>query len=92
MLATQPHADTGFNAPVHFAKGRRSVEVIPLDDLVGPACVIDIATAALANADYQVTVADIEAWENQHGALPAGAMVLLRTGYGAFLAGRRCAI
>ena len=78
------HGGTHIDAPVHFAKGRRSVEAIPLDDLVGPACVIDVATAAMADADYQVTVADFEAWENQHGALPAGAIVLLRTGYGAF--------
>ena len=78
------HGGTHIDAPVHFAKGRRSVEAIPLDDLVGPACVINVATAAIADADYQVTVADIEAWESQHGALPAGAIVLLRTGYGAF--------
>ena len=78
------HGGTHIDAPVHFAKGGRSVEAIPLDDLVGPACVIDVATAAVADADYQVTVADIKAWENQHGALPAGAIVLLRTGYGAF--------
>ena len=78
------HGGTHIDAPVHFAKGRRSVEAIPLDDLVGPACVINVATAAIADADYQVTVADIEAWENQHGALPAGAIVLLRTGYGTF--------
>ena len=83
------HGGTHIDAPVHFAKGRRSVEAIPLDDLVGPACVINVATAAIADADYQVTVADIEAWESQHGALPAGAIVFIAHGLRCLLAGRR---
>ena len=78
------HGGTHVDAPVHFAKGRNSVEVIPLERLIGPACVIDVSAAALHDADYQVTAADIQAWEEQHGQLPAQAIVLLRTGYGAF--------
>lgn len=80
---TAEHGGTHIDAPVHFAKGRRSVEAIPLDDLIGPACVIDVSARALANADYQVTLDDLEAWEKQHGMLPTGTIVLLRTGYGA---------
>ena len=34
-----------------------------------------------ANRDYQVTVADFTAWESQHGPIPNGAIVLLRTGF-----------
>ena len=78
------HGGTHIDAPVHFAKGRPSVEAIPLERLIGPACVIDVSAAALQDADYQVTAADIQAWEARHGAIPAGAIVLLRTGYGAF--------
>ena len=44
----------------------------------------DVFAAALQDADYQVTTADIQVWEARHGELPAGAIVLLRTGYGAF--------
>lgn len=77
------HGGTHIDAPVHFAKGKRSVEAIPLTDLIGPASVIDVAPAAREDANYQVTVADIKAWERRHGALQDGAIVLLRTGYGA---------
>jgi len=29
-----------------------------------------------------VTVADLEAWEEQHGEIPEGAVVIMRSGYG----------
>ena len=35
-----------------------------------------------AHPDYQVSLADLEAWEARHGAIPDGAIVLLRTGWG----------
>ena len=37
--------------------------------------------AATRDADYQVGVADFERWEQQHGRIPADAIVLLRTGF-----------
>ena len=78
------HGGTHVDAPSHFAEGQPSVDAIPLDRLIGPACVVDVSAAALANPDYQVTTADLAAWEGAHGPLPAGAIVLLRTGYGRF--------
>ena len=78
------HGGTHIDAPVHFAKGRLGVHAIPLERLIGPACVIDVSAAAQQDADYQVTIGDIQAWEEQHGELPAGAIVLLYTGYAAF--------
>ena len=78
------HGGTHIDAPVHFAKGRLGVAAIPLERLIGPACVIDVSAEVLQDADYQVTIGDIQAWEERHGALPAGAIVLLRTGYAAF--------
>ncbi len=78
------HGGTHLDAPVHFAEGRRTVDQIPLQDLIGPGIVIDVSQAALADADYQVTVADLEAWEGDHGAIPDGSIVLLRTGYASF--------
>ncbi len=78
------HGGTHIDAPVHFAEGRPSVDEVPLDRLIGPAVVVDVSGRALDDPDYQVQVADFEAWEAEHGPLPDGVIVLLRTGYGSF--------
>jgi kynurenine formamidase len=49
---------------------------------VAPAVVIDVSPQAAANPDYTLTPEDVRAWEAEHGAVPAGAIVLLRTGWG----------
>ena len=84
QVATAEHGGTHLDAPVHFSEGKQSTEQIPLENLIGPAFVVDVSQKALADADYLVTVADLEAWESQHGALPAGAILMIRTGYGQF--------
>ena len=83
-FCTAEHGGTHIDAPVHFAKGRHSVDEVPLQRLMGPGAVIDVTARALANADYLASVADLEGWEESHGALPAGAIVLIRTGYGRY--------
>ena len=42
-------------------------------------CVIDCARDVAANPDFLLEPAGIEAWENQHGRIPAGSWVLMRT-------------
>jgi kynurenine formamidase len=74
------HGGTHLDAPVHFAKGRWSVEQIPLDNLVGPAVVVDVSAACATNPDYQVSVNDLTAWEQAHGPLQ-DVIVLIRTDY-----------
>jgi kynurenine formamidase len=75
------HGGTHIDAPRHFAEGRRTVDEIPIADLIGPAVVIDVTAAAAANPDYRVSVADVEAFERDHGRIPDGAIVVLRTGF-----------
>lgn len=77
------HGGTHLDAPVHFAEGKQAADQIPLDRLIGPAVVVDVSDAAASNPDYQVTVADLEAWEAEHGSIPDGAVLLLRSGWGA---------
>jgi kynurenine formamidase len=80
-FCTPEHGGTHLDAPVHFGKGRHTSEEIPLAQLVAPAVVVDVAAKAAADPDYRLTAADLAAWERAHGAVPRGAVVLLRTGW-----------
>ena len=78
------HGGTHIDAPVHFAKGRRSVDQIPIDQLLGDAVVIDVSKNALKNRDYLVVVDDLKKWEAQYGKIQERSIVLLKTGHGRF--------
>jgi len=76
------HGGTHLDAPVHFAKGKWTADEIPLEKLNGTAVVIDVADSAGKNSDYQVSVADIENWENKNGKLEEDVILLFRAGFG----------
>lgn len=78
------HGGTHLDAPYHFADGKWKADEIPLENLTGPAVVIDVSAKVGDNADYQITTEDITAWEEANGQLEAGVMILFRTGYGAY--------
>jgi kynurenine formamidase len=78
---TSEHGGTHLDAPVHFAEGRLTVDKIPLDRLMGRAVVVDVSEASERDADYQVTTDDLLRFEQTHGAIPADAIVLIRTGF-----------
>lgn len=78
-FCTAEHGGTHLDAPIHFAEGRRSVDEVPLEQLMGPAVVIDVSDAAAEDRDYRLEVADIERHEAEHGRIAPGAIVLLRT-------------
>jgi kynurenine formamidase len=48
--------------------------------LIGPAAVVDVSERA--TPDYLLTVDDLTAWEDRHGLLPDGGILLVRTGWG----------
>lgn len=83
------HGGTHVDAPVHFARGRHSVDEIPLKQLIGAAVVIDVTRQAEKSRDYQVTAADLQNWEKRNGRLPTGAILLLRTGFGKYYPDRK---
>jgi kynurenine formamidase len=83
-FAAAEHGGTHLDAPVHFARDGDKAHEIPLRRLVGRAVVVDVAEAALANRDYQVTREDFRAHERRYGRIRRGTIVLLRTGYGRF--------
>jgi kynurenine formamidase len=76
------HGGTHLDAPSHFSKDGWAADQIPLSKLVAPGVVLDVSKQAEADADYRLTAADVREWEKKHGAIPSGAIVLLRTGWG----------
>jgi len=76
------HGGTHLDAPSHFAKDGWTADQIPLAKLVAPGVVLDVSKQASSDPDYRLTAADVRAFEKIHGAIPAGAIVLLRTGWG----------
>ena len=82
-FCTAEHGGTHLDAPIHFSAGKQTADQIPVDRLVGPAIVLDASQAAAADPDYLIKVRDLEAWEADHGAIPDGSILLLRTGWGA---------
>jgi kynurenine formamidase len=85
VLEVGEHTGTHFDAPVHWITGRDGEDVasVPARRLAGPAVVIDKAAEAAEDPDYLLTVADVQAFEAEHGPLPAGGWLLLRTGWDA---------
>lgn len=75
------HSGTHWGTPNTFIEGARSAEMIPVEELVVPAVVIDIRDKAAADADYRLTVDDITAWEAEHGAIAEGSVIILHTGW-----------
>jgi kynurenine formamidase len=75
------HGGTHIDAPVHFAKDHWTTDQIPVERLIGPAVVVDVREQCGQNRDYEVRIEDLEAFEQRHGAIAAGTIVLLNTGF-----------
>jgi kynurenine formamidase len=81
-FAAAEHGGTHLDAPVHFAQGKHTTDQVPLSQLMGAAFVIDVSRQVDSNPDYRLLPSDIRNWESAHGAIPEGAIVLIRTGWG----------
>jgi kynurenine formamidase len=75
------HYGTHMDAPSHFPPGKESLDQIPVTHFFGPAVVIDVQDDAAKDADYRLPVTRIEKWEGEHGEIPKGAIVMMRTGW-----------
>ena len=77
------HTGTHFDAPVHWITGKDvpngSVDTLPAEKFIRPACVMDFSKEAAADADFILTADHIKAWEKKHGDIPADHWVLFRT-------------
>ena len=84
-IALPEHAGTHLDAPAHFAAGGASVDAIPAADLVRPAVLLDAGEACAEDPDHAIGPDALASHEDEHGVVPEGALVLLRTGWDRFL-------
>ena len=81
-LAASASTSTNIDAPAQLMRGMWTVDQIPPERLIAPLAVLDVTAQTQRNPDYEVSVEDIAQWEQIHGEIPAGAVVLARTGWG----------
>jgi len=82
-FCTPEHGGTHLDAPIHFSQKGNTADQIPLRQLIAPGAIIDVSAKAAKDADYRLSLEDVKAWEKKHGAIAAGSIVVLRTGWGA---------
>src|SRR5215213_3345588 len=70
---------THVDPPAHFVKGLRTVDQIDLKEMILPLVVIDVHAEVEKDPDYTLTIERLKKWETDHGAIPAGAFVAMRT-------------
>lgn len=72
---------THVDPPSHFVRGGRTLDQIPVEDMMLPLVVLDISHRVRTDADATPTLDDVRQWEARNGAVPNGAFVALRTGW-----------
>ena len=77
------HTGTHFDAPVHWVTGRDfpdgATDTLAPSRFVAPACVIDCSAKVRGDEGFVLEPEHVEAWEAEHGRIPAGSWVLMRT-------------
>jgi kynurenine formamidase len=70
---------THVDPPAHFIKGLRTVDQIDPKEMILPLVVIDVHEECAKNPDYTLSLKRVHKWEKNHGQIPAGAFVAMRT-------------
>ena len=70
---------TQLDPPAHWDKYGATISDLPPTYAVRPLVVIDIHEQVAQDPGYHATVADIQAWEAEHGRIPAGSVVMVRS-------------
>jgi kynurenine formamidase len=75
------HSGTHMDAPIHFSADGMTADLIPINDLIVPVAVINIAARAAEDVDTALTPDYIKAWESKNGPLPDGCCVVMNSGW-----------
>ena len=85
-LTLNEHTGTHMDAPLHFSADGQAVNEIPVENLVVPLCVVNIAEKADADPDAQVTPDDLKSWIAKNGPIPDKACIAMHSGWGSHVA------
>jgi kynurenine formamidase len=77
-MATDQYG-TKLDPPAHWNPMGATISDLPATFALRPLAVIDIADRVAQDAGYHLQVADVAAWEEAHGRIPAGAVVMVRS-------------
>jgi kynurenine formamidase len=88
-LELPEHGGTHIDAPIHFARGKQTLDHVPIERLVGAGVRINVSAQCAKDRDYRIGIDDLERWEALHGRIPNHAIVLLDTAYGSLWPNRR---
>jgi len=72
---------THVDPPSHFIRGGRTLDQIPVEEMILPLVILDITDRVSGNPDATPVLKDVQDWESRNGAIPEGAFVALRTGW-----------
>lgn len=70
---------THIDPPAHFDPNGRTLEEIPVKQMILPLVVFDITPMLRTDPNHALSVNDILQWEQRHGRVPAGSFAALRT-------------
>jgi kynurenine formamidase len=70
---------TQLDPPAHWAPEYPGIDELPPTFAVRPLVVISIADQVKKNATYALKVADVRAFEQKHGRIPQGSVVMVRS-------------
>lgn len=70
---------THIDPPAHFDLKGATLDQIPLKEMILPLVVFDATPLLAKDPNHALNVADIHAWEKNHGPIPKGAFAALRT-------------
>jgi kynurenine formamidase len=70
---------THVDPPAHFAENGITMDQIPLKDMILRLVVLDDTPYLGKDPNHAFSIADLKAWEREHGRVPKGAFAALRT-------------
>lgn len=75
------HSGTHICAPSSYHPEGMTIDGYPAESLIVPAVLIDARRQAADDPDYALSREDVSGWENSHGRVPVGALLLMYTAW-----------